>query len=310
MLLDQARYPPIYFVQLYGTHTETRRNGNKETKDKITDFRIRINITHLLGSSKVSPPELNARMEVLPDNKRGYRGTIVPQLKPNFAGINDEEARPGLLRLWCEKYVSDASKVKSFLLRREIINHDVKRLEQLLRSAIAETNYRGHLSVEFPIQHQRLIVYSPSLINQWRITVWIRWVFYCTFLWLFAWPALFFFTSRYEVVKVVFPYADKPPGDEMGRKCTVMREVEWFHLWQSAVKRAALAKMVCDDSALDESYRIATEQADRRGELQGRRSDQVPVTGNAFADGALGLLGQGLRVAESYHDSRGWGGDR
>jgi hypothetical protein len=308
MIREQAACPPTYFVQIFGTHTETRRNGNKETKDRITDFKIQINITNLLAGARGTAYE--EQLQLIPDNKRGYRGTIIPKLMPNFAGSGDEEANPGgPLRLWCDKYVADPSKVKSFTLKREISNHDTKKLEQLLRSAISETNYRGHVSVSFPTQYTKVIVYSPSTLNEWRITTWIRWFFYLTFLWVFAWPVLFFMTSRYEVVKVVYSYADVAPGvDDVHRRCTVMSEVEWFNMWQSAIKRAALARMVCKDSSLDEEYRRATEEADRRGEVPGRVPD-IPVTGNAFADGALGLVAGGLRVVESYNGLRGWGAD-
>jgi hypothetical protein len=303
MIKNQAAYPPSYFVQIHGTHTETRRNGNKETKDKIVDFLIRINITHLLG--KLGSGDI----ELLPDNKRGYRGTRLPSMIPTVGDALDEEAgRMDELRLWCEKYVEDPSKVKCFTLKRKIINHDKKKLEQLLRSAIAETNYRGHVSIDFPSNYNSLIVYSPGKLNEWRITNWIRWVFYCTFLWIFAWPLLFLLTARYSVVKVVFSYADKADANDMTRVPTVMSEVDWFHRWQRAIQRAALARMNCKDQTLDEAYRAATEQADLRGAQQGRQPD-IPRTGNSFADGALGLLGQGLRVAESFNNSRGWGGD-
>ncbi|KAH7403651.1 hypothetical protein BKA64DRAFT_457906 [Cadophora sp. MPI-SDFR-AT-0126] len=302
VIRTQALYPPTYFVQLHGTHTETRRNGNKETKDKIQDFLVLVNLTNLLGGLG------SGELEFLPDNKRGYRGTRIPSLKPTVSDRADGEEGSDELRRWCERYVADKSGWKSFTLKRKILNHDKKKLEQLLRSAIAETNYRGHLSVDFPEQRTSLIVYSPGKINEWRITTWIRWVFYCTFLWLFSWPFLFFITARYETVKAVFKYADSPPGDDMTRKCTVMTEVEWFHRWQSAIKRAAIARMVCKDSALDEAYRLATERADARGEAMGRQPE-VPRTGNAFADGAIGILGQGLRLASDYNDMRGWGAD-
>lgn len=112
------------------------------------------------------------------------------------------------------------------------------------------------------------------------------------------------------MVKAVYQYADKPPGDDVGRKPTVMSEVDWYHRWESAIKRAALARMMCKDTCLDEEYRVATARADARGEQVARAGGpQVPSTGNAFADGAFSLLGQGLRVAESYNNARGWGGD-
>ncbi|CZR61934.1 uncharacterized protein PAC_11831 [Phialocephala subalpina] len=303
MIRHQASHPPSYFVKLYGTHTETRRNGNKETKDKITDFYLRINISYLLGHFG------SGELELLPDNKRGYRGTRLPSIKPTVSA--DEESAPTPLeelRRWCDKFVADPSGVKSFLLKRKILNHDTRKLEQLLRSAISETNYRGHVSVEFPVQHSRVIVYSPGRLNEWRITVWIRWFFYLTFLWIFAWPILFFLTARYEVVKVNYKYANEPGGNDMTRQCTVMTELDWFHRWESAIKRAALARMVCKDTSLDEAYRVQTQVADERGERVGREPD-IPRTGNAFADGALGLLGQGLRVAESWNNAAGWGAD-
>jgi hypothetical protein len=301
---EQLAFPASYFVRLCGTHTETRRNGTKETEDKITDFYIRINITYLLGRPG------SGEVEFLPDNKRGYRGTIVPRLKPNTPITLDEEVSQNNneLSIWCRKYVSDPSSIKSFTLKREILNHDTKKIEQLLRSAIAETNYRGHLSIDFPKQHERVVIYSPAMINHWRMTVWIRWVFYLTFLWVFTWPVLFFLTSRYEVVKGIYKYADSPSGNDMTRKCTVMTEVQWFHRWESAIKRAALARMNNKDACLDEEYREATARADQRGETVGR-TPEIPRTGNAFADGALGLLGQGLRVAEGFQSAREWGGD-
>ncbi|PMD49087.1 hypothetical protein L207DRAFT_415193 [Hyaloscypha variabilis F] len=300
---EQLQYPATYMVQLYGTHTETRRNGNKETKDKITDFYIRINITHLLG------PLGSGITEFLPDNRRGYRGTIIPRLPPSNGITLDEETGEDPLSTWCQKYVSDPSKIKSFTLKREIQHHDTKKLEQLLRSAIADTNYRGHLSISFPKQHEKVVIYSPGTINEWRMTVWIRWVFYLTFLWIFAWPVLFLLTSRYEVAKGIFQYADCAPGTNPCRRPRVMSEVQWFHRWESAIKRAAVARMVNKDGAcLDEEYRAATERAEERGEDVGR-AIEIPRTGNVFADGAFGLIGQGLRVAEGLTAQRGWGGD-
>ncbi|KUJ08063.1 uncharacterized protein LY89DRAFT_659779 [Mollisia scopiformis] len=299
MIRHQAAHCPSYFVTIYGTHTETRRNGNKETKDKITDFHLRINISYLLGQIG------SGKMELLADNKRGYRGTRLASLKPSVSA--DEENAPDELRRWCDRYVADPSGVKSFLLKRKILNHDTKKLEQLIRSAISETNYRGHVSIDFPIQHQKVLVYSPGRLNEWRITVWIRWFFYLTFLWIFAWPVLFFMTARYEVVKVNYLYATEESGHP-ARTCSVMSEVEWYYRWQSAIKRAALARMVCKDTCLDEEYRAQTQLADERGERVGREPD-IPRTGNTWADGALGLLGQGLRVAENYSNARGWGAD-
>jgi hypothetical protein len=295
MLQQQASFPPCYYVQLVGTHTETVRQNNKDTKNKVRDFWIKVNLTFLLGGQEV---------ECLPDNKRGYRGGMFPVLTPNVA---DVEGQPDPLRRWCDLFVANPAGVRSFTLKRKVTNHDTKRLEQLLRSAIAETNYRGHLHITFPTTHDRLTVYTPGKINQWRTTTWICWVFYLTFLWIFAWPVLFFLTHKYEVLKVTYPYADVPAGQPGPRDCAVMSEGEWFSLWQEAIKRAATGRMICEDTCLDDDYRIETAKAVARGNNQ--PPPQIPRTGSAVADEALGFLSQGLRVAEAWNSSRGWGGD-
>ena len=173
MILEQASSPPCYYVQISGTHHETVRNGSKETKNKVTDFLIRISIQHLLAQGF----HTGGQVELLPGNKRGYRGGRIISLAPTVSNSDIESAQQSPkaeLRAWCEKYVSDRHRVKSFALKREITNHDTKKLEHLLRSAISETNYRGNLEIEFPKTHISVIVYSPGTINQWRMTVWIR----------------------------------------------------------------------------------------------------------------------------------------
>ena len=302
MLHEQASFPPTYFVRLTGTHTETTHTRkNKREENKITDFVVQINITHLLQPL----PRTGGRLELLPDNKRGYRGSIFPTAQ-HPGGEGDLENHPDELRLWCERYVRNTASVKSFALKREVVNHDTKKLEQLLRSAINATNYRGHLHVDFPMQYKRVIVYSPGLVNRWRMTTWIRWIFYLTFLWVISWPVLFLITRKYEVVKVVYEYADRPEDDGGNRTCTVMSEVDWFHRWEKAIRRAALARMVCKDRCLDEEYRAVTESVDERGRTQ---STPEIRTGNANADGVLGVIGAGLRVANEWNQQRGWGGD-
>lgn len=129
-------------------------------------------------------------------------------------------------------------------------------------------------------------------------------MFYLTFLWLVSWPILFIITRKYEIVKVVYPYADKLV-DDGNRICTVMSEIDWFQRWKGTVKRAAMARMVCKERALDEEYRMATDRAEARGLMP----HEQPNTGNAFADSAISVLGQGLRITDGWNAARGWGGD-
>ena len=300
MIKEQSLCPPLYTVQISGSHKETERSGNKETKRTIQDFLVQLNLIDLLEKTPVKS---------LPNDKRGYRGGIIPKLKP-VVGTGEPEDALDEIRLWCEHYVQNPAGIKSFTLERKVINHDIKKLEPLLRSAIYETNYKGHVEINFQSLYTKVIVYSPGKINEWRSTAWIRWLFYLTFMWIISWPILFFLTRKYHVIKVDFHNADMLNEDGGRRKCAVMSEVEWFHLWESAIKRAALARMKCGDTCLDDSYRIATAQADARGLVASTRLQQQPqTTGNAFADGALSFLGQGLRAAEDWNASRGWGAD-
>ncbi|TGO53862.1 hypothetical protein BCON_0116g00060 [Botryotinia convoluta] len=122
MIREQTKYPPGYYLNVPGWHNETRRQGNKETTSKITDFLIRINITHLLARGV----GLNGEIECLPKNVRGYRGGRLPSSEPTV--IADEENQTDKLKAWCEAYVSNRAGVKSFMLKREVINHDTKNL--------------------------------------------------------------------------------------------------------------------------------------------------------------------------------------
>jgi hypothetical protein len=95
----------------------------------------------------------------------------------------------------------------------------------------------------------------------------------------------------------------------MGRQFTNLSEVQFYHKWQSAIKRAALSRMNTHCDSLDDSYRVETELADQRGAEEARNPTPRPSTGNALADSAFELLGQGLQVAQGFNDARGWGRD-
>ncbi|KHJ31465.1 hypothetical protein EV44_g5443 [Erysiphe necator] len=248
---EQALYPPTYYVQIHGKHNETQYDSNsKESQKEVTDFYFRINITHLLG------PRGSGEIQFLTDNKRGYRGTRYPSLKPK---LSDWESRDALFE-WCQKYVSDTAMIKSFALSRKIQNHDTKKLYRLIRSTIIETNYRGQVFITFPSTHSKLIVYSPGKINEWRTKTWIRWIFYITFLWVLAWPMLIFLTSRYETVNCVFFYANTSDSSDPNRTCKVQSEDEWFESWKQAIKRAVLNGInIGEQGSLSDNYRIASQ---------------------------------------------------
>ncbi|KAH8687096.1 hypothetical protein BGZ60DRAFT_70 [Tricladium varicosporioides] len=315
MIYEQASYPPTYYLELQGTHTETTyRQGNRRghnsfsngrrrasggsyesdtvTQNTVTDFNIRVNITHLLSQG----PDIGGELELLPDNTRGYRGGIIKRQTPTI-GSDEIQNQHDELKAWCDKYVADASKLKCFKLERYTTNHDTVKLEYLLRSLVLSTGYRGSISIRFSTQHSSVTVYNPSIINKWRMTRWICWVFYLSFLWILSWPFLTLATARYEVVKVVFPYADIPPEEEVRgahRTPTVMSETAWFYLWERALRRGVLERMDCKLYDMDDAYRIATEEQASRAFHQG---------------GVVGLYGVGSQFVGPQQAREGWGGD-
>lgn len=331
MLYEQASYPPTYYVELKGTHTETtyrrqthgitvgngggrghhhnRNDDNETSSTTITDFYIRINITHLLSTG----PNVGGELHLLTDNEKGFRGGIFQRGRPTVTSP-DIDNQHEELKAWCDKYVADPS-LKSFTLKREVINHDTKILEDLIRSAITSTNYRGQVSVSFPITHQSVVVYSPGWINKLRMTTWVRWFFYLTFLWIFSWLYLFLATARYEVVKVIFPYADVSPEDAAhgsDRTPTVMSETEWFQLWGMSIKRAVLGRLNLQNAELDDEYRLTTDhilESDRgmeRANLLGGLPGAGYGTGRDVGNGGFGFS---IQFPGQWQQREGWGYD-
>jgi hypothetical protein len=293
----------------HGTSYHRRRssswsmNGDTKSEKTITDFFIRINITHLLSRD----PNLGGELKLLADNEKGYRGGIIKRFEPSVASPEIENQHEEL-KAWCDKYVSDPSSIKSFTLKREVSNHDTKKLESLLRSLVASANYRGQVSIHFPITHKRVRVYSPGKINKWRMMTWIRWFFYLTFLWIFSWLFLFLATTRYEVVKVIFPYADVTPEEVnrgAERRPTVMSEAAWFQLWEKSIMRGVLGRLDCTNSEMDDEYRLATEAMVARDDMP----SDAHRTGNIYQGGVIGLFGVGTQFSVQWQNREGWGYD-
>ncbi|KAM0151902.1 hypothetical protein ACHAQE_008308 [Botrytis cinerea] len=305
MILEQAQYAPTYHVELSGTHRETERRHKKDSTETITDFHVRLNLTHLLTTGI----RAGGKLEILPDNQKGYRGGIIKSLEPSLSKFDIESGSTGdELQAWCEKFVSDPSSMKCFIFERKIINHDRSHLEYLLRRIVTSTNYRGQVHVNFPTSHKRVIVYSPHVVNEWRMTTWIRWFFYLTFLWVVSWPILFFVTRRYEVVRCIYQYADRRAGVGVSpRKPTVQSEDEFVNLWEAALRSAIMGRMIRPNSCLDEDYRVQILQGEiARGQAAARA---LHGTGNALADGAIGVITAATNLVGEYNEARGWGYD-
>lgn len=291
MLEDQAKYPPTFTVRVAGKHTETRRTKDKQEKVTVTDFDVRLDMTHLLVPNSGTHPSLVSQEISVPSpGIKTYRGHRTKTAAPPESG-DDADA-------YISSYTSSAFPVRSFSLKREITNHDSAALEALIKSLVASTNYRGHTKVTFPVTHKRVSVYSPCWQNTYREKTWLCWVFYLTFLWIFSWPYLWFVTRRWEVVQVIYPYSSSP--DSGSRKFVTKSEQAFFQEWRASIRRAVLGKT---QGWIDEEYKLTTETMARDG------PERMPSTGNGMADGAFGFLRQAVNVGRDVAMAGGWGAD-
>ncbi|PSK40259.1 hypothetical protein B9Z65_8199 [Elsinoe australis] len=301
VLLDQARFPPLYQVQISGSHKETTRSGNSERKEHVNDFDFSINLTHLLHHRiGDAAPVVDSRIQLVKPAKRAFRGGVFPSTTPHFDF--DEEREVGLrgevLQEWCKLFCNDKSPWKSFTFKRKIAGHNQQRVRELVVTAIKATGYLGHIQVSFSTQQDEIVFFSPGRVNTLRTIVWVRWLFYLTFLWLISWPVLFFMTKKYDVVHAVSAYR------HVTGRPTVQDEGEWFAMWESAIQRAAYGRK---QGCLDDQYRRDMEQADARGRAEARAG---PITtGNAAMDGFANVVGMGLNFLNDRSGARGWGGD-
>ncbi len=319
MIREQAAYPPNYAIRLRGTHTETFRTRERKTEKKIVvDFDIRVNMTHLLvcpnpihandirpcdihpgahAHGTYEPPQEYSTpsckyLKLLGPGDKGYRGTIIKALN----GSSDPEASTSLTS-WCNAYVSDRRTVKNFVLRRQIVDHDAERLEALCRDLVHKTAYRGHTSVTFETTYEKVIVNSPCFVNKWRFNAILYWVFLVTFLWIFAWPLLFFSTKRYEVVTAFFPYRLKPARNRAAGPL-VQSEHEFFEEWKQALTRAVLSQ---HQGWVDGIYREETTQMARCG--------NTILTVQSTQNSLQGFVAGAVRVALGVPAATGWGAD-
>ncbi|PNS16836.1 hypothetical protein CAC42_4800 [Sphaceloma murrayae] len=303
MIKAQSRFPPFYSLNIRGTHHQTVRSGNSDKRESVIDFDFTIDLTDLLSPVIGRSTPFDGRLQVVPPTVRAYRGGILPSRMPNAIETHDVEHgladRQALeLQSWCELFCADPARWKSFTFRRHIVGFDEERLRQLVVSAVQRTGYQGHMSVSFDETQRDIVFYSPGRINNLRTIVWVRWLFYLSFLWVLAWPVLFLLTRKWEVV-----HAEFRTRDARGR-AAVRDEGEWFADWESAVQRAAYGRV---KGCVDDTYRRDTLAADARAQREGR-GGQIN-TGNAAIDGLVGFVGMGVEFLNARDQSRGWGRD-
>jgi hypothetical protein len=282
--------PPRPSVRVLGTHSQTVQEKGKSEKKTITDFDVSVELTPYLFSDATSATSWK-ELRTVENTESTRRGTILRKRAPGVKrDIEISEPKPTLTE-WCHRYCASHAGVKSFVLKRQVVGFDEEKMKQKLETLVRGTNYRGEVTISFPVRDEYVTVYSSCKANKWRLTPWIVWVCYLSFLWLLTWPYLFFRTKRFEVAVAEWPFS---VTEENGSKRYVsMSEDHIYNLWGRAISRAVLGKR---QGTLDQEDLIASQT-----------TPEEPF-GAALA-GAPRFLRHGINAITAVNRQLGWGGD-
>lgn len=285
-----ATKPPRPSVRILGTHSQTVKEKGKSEKKTITDFDVSVDLTPYLFSDATRGVSWTA-LRTVEDNEKTRRGTILRKRAPGVKrDIEITNPKPTLAE-WCHRYCASHTGVKCFALQRRVVGFDEKRMKEKLEALVRGTNYRGTVNITFPVKDDYVLIYNECKVNRWRLTPWVVWLCYLTFLWLFTWPFLFFRTKRFEVAIAEWPFSVKEDG---GRRSYVsMSEDHIYNLWGRAISRAVLDKRQC---TLDQEDLLASQTA------------PAEPFGTAL-EGAPRFLREGINAITAVNRQLGWGGD-
>ncbi|KAJ4223430.1 hypothetical protein NW759_006064 [Fusarium solani] len=307
-----ARLPPSPYIHIVGTHKETKRDKDgKKSREDVTDFRIMVSLRNYLWPNFNPDGPNEMKLLTAEGGEKTYRGTILKKRAPGVKGdIEVGHAKP-TLKEWCHRYCANATGTKVFRLTRTVTGMDKEQLRSRLTGLIRSTNYKGKLTIEFPVADRAVDIYSSSRLNTWRLTTWICWIFYLTFLWIFAWPVLFFTTKRYQVVRAEWPFAQV---NEQGQKrYTTVSEEQWTSRYGPAIKQLCLDRY---DGLAGDDY--LNEVLDRGEAQQNNNQPQVDtraalgVAAAAFQGGRFNAARGAsslMRFVGGQNDQVGWGFD-
>lgn len=307
--------PPKPAVRTQGWHYETLHRKEKKETERVVDFDITLYLTDYLPSAKYVDGQMAAqelwRPHVAFDGDRVHRGswrkTRAQGYKPDVEA--GSEPRKDLL-YWCKDYCESKAKLKIFRVTRNVIGLDEVYLRERIEHHIRSTNYRGHIQISFPIEEKHVDIYSPHIVNKWRIS-WVRYIFYLTFLWIITWPILFFATKWWTVYNVGWCFSlvtTERREDGMVRpvkKYASITEQAWLAKHAGMIKALALEGFQGDATSLP--LDMASRSEDGGG-------GSMPETGNANVDSAVNFIQGGVNVwnAVSRGTGRGvngWGVD-
>ncbi|KAI9374417.1 hypothetical protein BJX61DRAFT_301185 [Aspergillus egyptiacus] len=321
---SQTRLPPRPCLVIYGTHSESRRDGKETKTESVTDFDFRIDLTRTLlrwgRDERTGPTQRWAYTVVVSDydGQKAYRGGRwrTRSQKPGRIALpeGDEGSRlmdlegggenvPGI-RGWCERFCNDPAPVKSFTFRRNLHGFDAAPMRTSLTSHIRSTGYQGHIAVKPAIANGSITIYSPHWINKLRNNAFVYWMCIVLQLWIVAWPIIWFLERRYEVVRSEWFSSQIVTSDNGSGKIYAggMSEEHAAELWAPVVREAAWQGRRNADILGEAEIEELRRQGIQRREALGQGGDLVR-RGQAM----LGVMG--IRSIGGVNVTGAWGRD-
>ncbi|KAI7847974.1 hypothetical protein BDC45DRAFT_561945 [Circinella umbellata] len=178
-LQQRNTVPPKIFVHIKGTSNQNEQyrrtydsNGQQVTVEPVlvgkpgeyiphVDFDYTINCSDLVS-------QISDGFHVLPERKTGYVKTVLEL---------------------CEDYVRDTHRLKELQLTK-VIDWDEALLSRLVTAGIHAHGYSHRLSITIEKREHKVTVKPASRISRMADNKFIRFFFYITFLFIFAWPML------------------------------------------------------------------------------------------------------------------------
>ncbi|KAL5120719.1 hypothetical protein ACEQ8H_001468 [Pleosporales sp. CAS-2024a] len=296
---------PVPYIYLMGTHKETVQRGDKKETHHVTDFRIVINMQRYINNgygTRYCPPAVP--LTTVENSEKTHRGTIRKCRDPRAKQDIEIGTPKPTLQEWCHRYCASPRLLRVFRLERAVTGFDEAYVARRVQGLVASAQYRGHVSITFPVEDGYLDVYTANRINQWRLNPWVQSLFYFSFLWILAWPCLFFLTHRYAVVRAHWPFSRTNPDGS--KTYTTVSEEMWFDTWKLALRRLVLERY---QGEATEDIMISVMARPEDPPMPG-----TLCSGHEGLDNAVGLLAQGVRVAGAISNGGtglqgGWGYD-
>ncbi|KAL8900648.1 MAG: hypothetical protein Q9207_005594 [Kuettlingeria erythrocarpa] len=301
LIEHEVRRSPLPMVRMVGSHVETRQRDKKEERQRVTDFDISAPLQGLLTIPW-------SRTMLAENVHKTYRGGILKQVDARVKGHAEDAYPAPSLKEWCHRFCASNSSAKSrrFTITRKVTGINYQLITQEVTEVIRGTNYRGHLSITYPVCSRATVIMSDHWINRYRHNTFIWWACVLLQLWIFTWPLLWVMTKRWEVFSVKWPciiyqqadgtwpnFHQTDPDwvvegrsmDDRNVRAANLSECNWVEQWKLAIQLTAESRKRGTLTVADR--RVAQAIEDRTKQSQ---DNHVEARQNEFVASATGLL--------------------